>query len=305
MSSVGTARRRRIGRKHERETTLSARRTPASGPVCPPPGSAIVNLLIRTTTTEAMMRTRQAATLEDQPIAVTANLAAAWPSLIVGGVAVAYAASVIVQNAMFMGGVAQLLGLGDGTGAPTYGAPLGEVLAYHAANRGAVAVAAGLEALNMPLLLLFVTGLQGLVQRRGAAGADWSRLAVAAGATVSAIFALVIATHIAVVLAADGLAEPTPVFELVWQLHAAAYALALPALGATFIGAALATHASGLTRTWQRLLGVTGGIVLILGGAGNLAIADGSPLVFAGVSGLAAWVVWLVVTGLRLIRGQG
>ena len=184
---------------------------------------------------------------------------------IVGGVAVAYAASVIVQNAMFDGGVAQLLGLGDGTGAPTYGAPLGEVLAYHAANRGAVAVAAGLEAFNMPLLLLFVTGLQGLVQRRGAAGADWSRLAVAAGATVSAIFAFVIATHIAVVLAADGLAEPTPAFELAWQLHAAAFALALPALGATFIGAALATHASGLTRPWQRLLGVAGGSCAHLG----------------------------------------
>jgi hypothetical protein len=37
---------------------------------------------------------------------------------------------------------------------------------------------------------------------------------VAAGATLSAIFALVIATHIAVVLAADGLAEPNPAFEL-------------------------------------------------------------------------------------------
>jgi hypothetical protein len=45
--------------------------------------------------------------------------------------------------------------------------------------------------------------------------------------------------------------------------------------------------------------------VLISAGAGSLAIADGSPLVFAGVAGLAAWLVWLVVTGLRLIRGQG
>lgn len=224
---------------------------------------------------------------------------------IVGGVAVAYAVSVIVQNAMFVGDVAQFLGLGDGSGAPTYGDPLGEVLAYHVANRGAVAVAVGLETLNLPLLLLFVTGLHGLVQRRGAAGADWSRLAVAAGAALSTLFALVIATHIAVVLAADGLAEPTPAFELVWQIHAAVYALALPALGATCIGAALATHASGLTRPWQRLLGLAGGSVLIVVGAGNLAIADGSPWVFAGVSGLAAWLVWLVVTGLRLIRGQG
>ena len=223
---------------------------------------------------------------------------------IVGGAGVALAASVILQNAMFVGGVARLLGLGDGTGAPTYGDPLGVVLAYHAANRGAVAAAAGLEAVNMILLLLFVTALHGLVQRRGGAGADWSRLAVAAGATLSALFALVIATHIAVVLAADGLAEPTPAFALIWQLHAAVFALALPALGATFIGAALATHASGLTRPWQRLLGVAGGSLAILAGAANLAIADGSPLVFVGVLGLATWLVWLVATGLRLIRGQ-
>ena len=213
---------------------------------------------------------------------------------IVGGAGVALAASVAVQNAVFVG-----------TGAPAFGDPLGEVLAYHAENRGAVAVAVGQEAVNLPLLLLFVTGLHGLVQRRGGAGADWSRLAVAAGATLSAVFALVMTTHIAVVLAADGLAEPTPAFELVWQLHAAAFALALPALGATFIGAALATHASGLTRPWQRLLGVAGGSLPILAGAGNLAIADGSPLLFVGVAGLAAWLVWLVVTGLRLIRGQG
>ena len=213
---------------------------------------------------------------------------------IVGVVAVAYAASVFVQNAVFAV-----------TGAPDYSDPLGVVLTYHAENRGALAVTSGLEAVNMSLLLLFITALHGLVQRRDGAGADWSRLAVAAGATLSALSALTISTHIAVVLAADGLAEPTSAFELIWQLHAAAFALALPALGATFIGAALATHAGGLTRPWQRPLGVAGGSLLILAGAGNLAIADGSPLVFVGVLGLAAWLVWLVVTGLQLVRGQG
>ncbi len=93
---------------------------------------------------------------------------------IVGGAGVAFAVSVVVQNAVLAG-----------AGAPTYGAPLGEVLAYHAENRGVMVVAVGQEAVNLPLLLLFVTGLHGLVQRRGGAGADWSRLAVAAGATLS------------------------------------------------------------------------------------------------------------------------
>jgi hypothetical protein len=187
---------------------------------------------------------------------------------------------------------------------PTYAAPMKEVLAFHADHPGAVAIAVGLEALNVPLLLLFVTGLHGLVGRRGGAGADWSRLAVAAGATLSAVLALYSVLWIGVVLSAGELAEPSPTFELAWQLHAAAFAWSLPALGTTFIGAALATHASRLTPPWQRLLGVAGGGLLLAAGTANLAIADGSAILFVGVSGLAAWLVWLLATGVRLVRSD-
>lgn len=205
--------------------------------------------------------------------------------------AIALAASLVVQNAVLIA-----------VGAPGYGDPITDVLAFHAEHRGAVAFAVGLEALNLPLLLGFVTGLHGLVGRRGGAGADWSRLAVAAGATLAAVFALYAVLWNGVVLSAGGLVEPSPEFELVWQLHAAAFALALPALGTTFVGAAVAAHASGLTPSWQRVLGVVGGGLLIAAGAGNLAIADGSPLLFVGMPGYAAWLVWLLATGLRLAR---
>ncbi|MDW5327186.1 DUF4386 family protein [Plantactinospora sp. KLBMP9567] len=189
-------------------------------------------------------------------------------------------------------------------GAPAYGDPIKEVLAFHAENRFAVAIAVGLEALNLPLLLGFVTGLHGLVGRRGGAGADWSRLAVAAGATLSAVFALYAVLWNGAVLSAGELAEPSPAFELAWQLHAAAFALALPALGTTFIGAALAAHTSGLTPRWQRLLGVAGGCLLLAAGAANLAIADGSAFLFVGMPGYAAWLVWLLATGVRLMRAR-
>ena len=244
---------------------------------------------------------KTATTLESRHVPVSAAAATTSPTppralreRVVGATAIASAAAVLIDNVV----VAWL-------DSPPYGAPMKEVLAFHAENRVAVAIAVGQEALNLPLLLGFVTGLHGLVGRRGGAGADWSRLAVAAGATLSAVFALSAVLWIGVVLSAGELAEPSPAFELVWQLHAAAFALALPALGTTFIGAALATHASRLTPPWQRPLGVAGGGLLLAAGTANLAIADGSALLFVGLPGLAAWLVWLVVTGLRLIRGQG
>ena len=189
-------------------------------------------------------------------------------------------------------------------GAPAFGDPIKDVLMFHAENRVPVAIAVGLEALNVPLLLGFLTGLHGLVGRRGGAGVNWSRLAVAAGATFSAVFAFYAVLWDGVVLSAGKLAEPSPVFELAWQLHAAAFALALPALGTTFIGAALAAHTSRLTPRWQRLLGVAGGGLLLAAGAASLAIADGSALLFVGVPGYFAWMVWLLATGVRLVRAR-
>ena len=212
---------------------------------------------------------------------------------VVGAAAIALATSLAIQNVMF--GWAE---------APGYGDPIQDVFVWHAQNRVVVAVAVSQEALHMPLLLGFLTGLHGLVARRGGAGADWSRLALAAGATLSAIYALYAVLWIGAVLSAGELAEPSPVFELAWQMHAAALALALPALGATFLGAALAAHAGGLTPPWQRSLGVAGGALLLVAGAASLAIADGSAFLFVGLPGLAAWLVWLLATGIRLVRAR-
>jgi len=219
----------------------------------------------------------------------TTSSTGALRARLVGVSAIALGASMAVQNLVVVG-------------APAYGDPVEQVLAFHAQHRVLVEIAVGLEALNVPLLLGFVTGLHGLVGRRGGAGADWSRFAVAAGAAASAVFALYAVLWDGVVLSASGHAESSPMFELVWQLHAAAFALALPALGATFVGAALATSASRLTPPWQRLLGVAGGVLLLAAGAANLAIADGSALLFVGVPGYFAWLVWLLATGIRLLR---
>ena len=205
---------------------------------------------------------------------------------VVGATALALAASLIVQNVVVGAG-----------GAPDYGDPIADVLAFHAEHRGAVAIAVGLEALNLPLLLGFLAGLHGLVASRTTAGATWSRLALAAGATLSAIWAIYAVAWIGAVLSVGDGGEPSVAFELSWRLHAAGLGMALPALGATF-------HAAALTPAWQRLLGMVGAVLLVAAGTASLAIADGSSMVFVGVAGLALWVLWLIATGLRLVRGR-
>ena len=185
--------------------------------------------------------------LESQHVPASAAVATSGPiptpafgERVVGAAAIALVASFVIQTAVL-----------GWAGAPGYGDPIEKVLAFHAEHRGAVEIAVGSEALNLPLLLVFVTGLHGLVGRRGGAGADWSRLAVAAGATTAAVFALYDVLWNGVVLSARELTEPSPLFQLVWQLHAGAFALVLPALGTTFIGAALAAHASRLAAPEQ------------------------------------------------------
>ena len=243
---------------------------------------------------------KTATALESPHVPVSAAAATTRPTppralgkRVVGATAIASAAAVLIDNVV-VGWV----------NSPTYAAPMKEVLAFHANHPGAVATAVGLEALNVPLLLLFLTGLHGLVGRRGGAGAHWSRLAMAAGASFSAVTAFYAVLWDGVVLSAGELTEPSPVLQLAWHMHAAAFAWSLPALGTTFIGAALAAHAIRLTPPWQRLLGVAGGGLLLAAGTANLAIANGSAILFVGVSGLAAWLVWLLATGVRLVRSD-
>lgn len=208
----------------------------------------------------------------------------------VGVTAIALAVSVVIQNVVLA------------SGAPSYGDPMTQVLAFHTEHRAAVTVAVGLEALNVPLLLGFLTGVHGLVTRRGRSGADGSRLAVATGATASAAFALYAVLWMGVVLSARDLTAPTPTLEVIWRMHAAAFGFALAALGATLAAAAWATTSAELTPAWQRVLGLFGGALMLVAGMANGAVADGSPIIFVGVAGFAAWLVWLLVTGIRLVR---
>ena len=138
---------------------------------------------------------------------------------VVGATAIALAASMAIQNACWLDRTSRLRGPDRG------GAHLARGEPVHGRDRGRPGGAAPAAAAR------FVTGLHGLVGRRGWRGRVAPR--GGRGRDSSAVFALYAVLWIGVVLSAGDLAEPSPAFELAWQLHAAAFALALPALGTT------------------------------------------------------------------------
>lgn len=205
-----------------------------------------------------------------------------------GGIAaLGFALGVALQNTVLLGG------------APEAGTDLAEAASWYTANRGRAAVASAIVAVNFPLLIVFAATMREL-GRGTANGRRWMTVGILGAAGMVGVFSLVTAGLISSVLFAE--AGATAAFAAVWTLHNAAFALTLPVLGTALLGFTLGGHASGITAPWQRFAGVTGAALLIGTGAANTLIADGSPVVFIGFGGFVLWLVWLVATGVRLLR---
>ena len=201
--------------------------------------------------------------------------------------ALGFAAGVAVQNFVLL------------IGMPDASATMQEAAAWLADNPGRAATASALVGVNLPLLLLFTAALRTLT-RDAQAARLWIDLGSLAVVVLASTFGVVAATQIAsTIFAAEG---ATPVFTALWSLHNAAFAMSFSALGVTLLGFSIGAHAAGISPTWQRSMGLLAAVLLLVAGFANAAVAEGSPIVFVGLLGFALWLVWLVTTGLRLLR---
>jgi len=198
-----------------------------------------------------------------------------------------FAAGVAIQNFVLL------------IGMPDASATMPEAATWLADNPGRTATASALVGVNLPFLLLFTAALRTLT--RDAQGARlWIDLGSLAVVVLASTFAVVAATQIASTLVAG--AGATPIFTALWSLHNAAFAMSFSALGVTLLGFSIGAHAAGIAPAWQRGVGLLAAGLLLVAGLANTAVAGGSPIVFVGLLGFALWLVWLVTTGVRLLR---
>ena len=151
----------------------------------------------------------------------------------------AFAAIVIIQNAMLAAG-----------SPPANDAPINEITQYYVDNSESLTIAVGLVAINMPLLLVFATGIYGHIRSAG----HWARLGVGGVFVMAPIFAITTALQASLVFTAGERADQEGLIQLLWTLHSAVFVMNGVALGITLGSLARAAHLARLTPAWAAYL---------------------------------------------------
>lgn len=205
---------------------------------------------------------------------------------IAGAAAITFAVGVVVANAAVGGG-------------PMADWEAAEAASWFVANEARLTLANAMIALTFPALVTLAAAMLEL-GRASARARHWMSVGALGSACMVGVFALLVAGNIAAV----HLAANPAVFEAVWRLHFAAFAINCTTLGITFFGFSMGAHAAGLIPSWQRAMGVIGALLLLGTGFANTAVAGGSLAVAPGGIGFLLWLVWLLVTGVRLLRSR-
>ncbi len=222
----------------------------------------------------------------------TADTSQARPLLRLGGAAgLVFACGVALQNAVLL------------SGNPMPDAPLEDIRSFYADHQGRIAVAVGLVAVNVVCLVFFASAVADRLDDHPA-----SRVAGRAGfgAAVLLAGAFLTTTALQAVLTArvDSLASNGDL-QLVWDLHTAAFVMSASSLAVVLLAFSLGSWISGqLVPRWASLLGFAGAIALIGAGALVVSTVDGGPGIYAQLIGLVTWLVFLVTTSIRLLRGR-
>lgn len=208
-----------------------------------------------------------------------------------GWAGLGFALLVLIQNGVLLVGV------------PLNDAPMDEILSFYTDNAGRITAATALVPINVVLLLTFVAGVTSWARERSDASLDWGRLGLGGAVLMASTFLLTTVLQIALVVLIDVGADSS-IIELIWIVHAAAFALNMPGLAVTLAGLAQVSRVSALGPNWLNSVALAGALCLLIAAVFAKQTIDGSPVLFVGLAGFATWLVWVPVNSIILIRRQ-
>ena len=199
-----------------------------------------------------------------------------------------FVAIVVVQNVL------------RGAVAPAADAEVSEIIEFATDDRAVIQVLVAMFAVAIVIMTVFVAGLY----RHVADGLERiaARVGLIGWVGVAAMFSTVVVSEMSLAVAGEHLADSPGLARAFWTLNNTAFALNMAMLATALLGFSLAGAAAGITPRWFRLLGPAGAILMIVSAANGVSIAEGSPIVFVGLIGFLIWLLFVVTTGVGMIR---
>jgi len=137
----------------------------------------------------------------------------------------------------------------------------------------------------------------------------WDRFLVEVGTlavlVIAALFGIVNVVEIALAGAAAEATSSAAVVAGLWAVHAAAFGLNLAAIAIALLTLSRCCVRQSLVPHWLGPVGIAGAACLFAAAAGSVAIVEGSPLLYLGFAGFLTWAVFLLLTGVGLLRRRG
>ena len=185
---------------------------------------------------------------------------------------------------------------------PANDAPVESIINHYQADRSLYVLLGSSFAASGVALAFFVAGITTAAKRESAR--IWARIGLLGGASIMALFAVMVACEFSLLVATDR-PIPTPaVVETLWILHNGTFAVLSTMIAIAMIGVSRAAVAEHLIPGVLGRIGLAGAALLAVGTVAGPQIAAGDLQPLAGVAGIG-FLVWLSVvvgTSIGLMR---
>jgi hypothetical protein len=165
-----------------------------------------------------------------------------------------------------------------------------------------LSMAVGVVPIAVISLYLFLAGSFATLSAGSAEAAFWTRVGAVGLVIVEVMFLTRLFFEVVLIANAERLAQEPALIETLWQLQGAGMTFTGVGLALALLGLSRAARTSGLIPAWQEALGLGAAVAFVVAAMAIVPTLEGSPIGILGLPAFVAWLLWLALTSVRLLR---
>lgn len=187
---------------------------------------------------------------------------------------------------------------------PQVDASAPEIEAFVGGNTTMLSVSVGVVPIAVVSLYLFLAGAFPRLSAGSSEAAFWARVGAVGLVIVEVMFLTRLFFEVVLIANVERFAAEPALIEVLWQLQGAGMTFTGIGLALGLLGLSRAARLSGVIPVWQERLGLGAALLFVAAAMAIVPTLEGSPIGILGLPAFVAWLVWLALTSLRLLRSD-